>query len=115
MQGLIPVGKYGKAGIRSHYKHLMYQEKGTKPRIMYELEGKTIPIRGPNGVRFVKVTDVGKPGIVTLPGGVKEYRAQKWRHPGIKPTNFMKDSLYQARKDLRRELIKEARKFIGLG
>jgi hypothetical protein len=71
----------------------MYVEHGTKPRIMRELEGKIIPM---GGGRFVRAVGVGKPGFVTLPGGVKVWRDQKWRHPGIKPQHFMQDSVEEA-------------------
>jgi hypothetical protein len=33
---------------------------------------------------------------VTLPGGVRVYREQKWRHPGLKPKNFLENAIQQA-------------------
>src|SRR5262245_25736061 len=64
--------------------YLKYQNDGTQPRVMYELEGKFVPMK--TGGRRAK--GVGQPGWVTLPGGVRVFRQQKWRHPGIKPTHF---------------------------
>lgn len=87
----------GKVGLRPQHKYLLYQNYGTKPRDMVELEGKTIPMKDESGgVRFVKVKGVGQPGTVTLPGGVKVYKEKKWHHPGIKPTHFLEKALDQA-------------------
>lgn len=88
-----PIFGVGYAGVKTAAKYLMYQEKGTNPYLMKSLEGKTIPIKGPNGLHFVKVKDVGKPGYVTLPDGHKVWRNQKWLHPGIKRTDFMANSV----------------------
>lgn len=99
------VSEDGRAGLKPQHKYLMYQEKGTKPRDMVELEGKTIPMPMPGGgVRFVKAKGVGKPGYATLPGGVKVWRERKWHHPGIKPTHFMENAIQQAiQEDLENE------------
>jgi hypothetical protein len=86
---LEPVVAKGQVGIKVTRKYLMYQNDGTKPRVMYELEGKTIPMKG--GMRRAK--GVGQPGWVTLPGGVRVFRQQKWRHPGIKPTHFLEEAI----------------------
>lgn len=91
-----PIFGVGYVGLRTDKRYLMYQEMGTNPFLMLQLEGKTVPIKGPDGLHFVKVRGVGKPGFVTLPGGVKVWRNQKWRHPGIKPTNFMRNSIQAA-------------------
>jgi hypothetical protein len=93
---LTPVVKDGVIGISSPYKYLIYQNFGTKPRLMKELEGKVIPMKGG---RFVTCKGVGTPGFVTLPGGVRMWRDQKWRHPGIKPTNFLENALNQSVKE----------------
>jgi len=71
----------------------MYQDRGTRPRVMWELEGKTIPMQDESGLHFVKAVGVGQPGYVTLPGGVKVWREQKWKHPGIKPKRFLENSI----------------------
>ncbi len=87
-----PFAKDGLIGLKTTAKYLMYQDRGTKPRVMYELEGKRIPMK--TGFRTAK--GVGKPGYVTLPGGVKKWRDQKWRHPGIAPQKFMENAIQQA-------------------
>ncbi len=72
---------------------------------MYELEGKFIPMK--TGGRTAK--GVGTPGWVTLPGGVRVFRQQKWRHPGIKPTHFLEEAIEFAikrdKKDLKQWLM----------
>ena len=86
---LEPVVQKGTVGIKVTRKYLLYQNYGIKPRVMYELEGKFIPMK--SGGRVAK--GVGQPGWVTLPGGVRVFRQQKWRHPGIKPTYFLEEAI----------------------
>lgn len=86
---LEPMSQKGAVGIKVTRKYLLYQNYGTKPRVMYELEGKFVPMR--RGGRRAK--GVGQPGWVTLPGGVRVFRQQKWRHPGIKPTHFLEEAI----------------------
>jgi hypothetical protein len=97
-QRLQPLWSHGRIGIRDPLKFLVYQDKGTRPRVMWNLEGKTIPIGVKNNTtpRFIKVKGVGQPGWVTLPGGVKVFRQQKWKHPGIKPTHFLQNAINEA-------------------
>lgn len=87
----------GVVGITSPEKHVFFQEKGINPFLMHALEGKKVPI----GDRVLTVRDVGRPGFVKIPreGGGPDrtvWRNQKWRHPGIKPQNILKDSLSRA-------------------
>jgi hypothetical protein len=91
---LEPLVQKGTVGIKVTRHYLMYQNDGTKPRVMYELEGKTIPMK--SGMR--KAKGVGQPGWVTLPGGVRVFRQQKWKHPGIKPTHFLEEAIQFAMK-----------------
>lgn len=84
----------GVVGIASPDKHIFYQEHGINAFLMHALEGKKVPI----GDRILTVRDVGKPGFVHIPrpgGGpdIVKWRNQKWRHPGIKPQNILKNSL----------------------
>ena len=106
---LMPVSGDGIVGIRTTVKHLLYQSGGTKPYLMKTLEGRTINIDG----RFVRVKGVGQPGYVTLPGGVKIWRQQKWRHPGLQPKRFMEASIQRAirtsRNDVRAEVMRVLR------
>ena len=86
----------GTVGIRTTLDYVMFQNRGIKSFVMWSLEGKTIPISDSSGLHFVKVTGVGQPGFVTLPGGVKKWRDQKWRHPGLAPKRFMEDSIQKS-------------------
>lgn len=112
--GLYPYYGPGYAGVKSRYNYLMYQERGIKPFLMTALEGKTVPIKDPDGkTRFIKVKGVGQPGFVTLPGGIKVWRDQKWRHPGLKPKHFMLDGLEQAIEESRQEIGEAMVKVMG--
>lgn len=96
---LEPLVKKGTVGIKVTRQYLLYQNYGTKPRVMYELEGKVVPMK--SGPRRAK--GVGQPGWVTLPGGVRVFRQQKWRHPGIKPTHFLEEAISFAIKKSKQE------------
>lgn len=97
---LEPLVARGTVGIKVTRTYLLYQNYGTKPRVMYELEGKFVPMK--SGGRRAK--GVGQPGWVTLPGGVKVFRQQKWRHPGIKPTHFLEEAIEFAIKKNKRSV-----------
>lgn len=86
---LEPVVARGTVGIKVTRTYLLYQNSGIRPFVMYSLEGKFVPMKG--GGRRAK--GVGQPGWVTLPGGVRVFRQQKWRHPGIKPTHFLEEAI----------------------
>lgn len=80
-------------------RYLKFVDKGTKPFLMYALQGKVIPING----SFRYVTDVGLPGYTHFNhNGIpfKRWRDQKWRHPGIKPQNFVRDARRVAEDEL---------------
>lgn len=97
---LIPIYSNGKAGIKTEVHYLMFQEKGTKPFLMRSLTGKIVPMRNPSGtLSFVKCSEVGQPGWVWIPGRGNVWRDQKWKHPGIKPTNFMGNAIEQSYKE----------------
>lgn len=109
----MPISGTGYIGIQTSVRYHMYQELGTKPFLMRSLEGKTVPIKGPDGTHFVKVVGVGQPGWVTLPGGVKKWRDQKWRHPGIKATNIMGNAVNQAKHEEKAPIIDFMNNLIG--
>jgi hypothetical protein len=96
IESLVTNAKEGEAGIRTTKNYLMYQERGIKPFIMWWVDGRIIPIHDSTGVHLVTGKEPGQPGYVTLPGGVKKWREQKWRHPGLEPKNFMENALRQA-------------------
>lgn len=93
---IVPVGREGQVGLRVNLDYLLYQNNGINPFIMWWVEGRTVPIKDASGVHFVYGKEPGQPGWVTLPGGVKKWRDQKWRHPGLKPKYFLENSLDQA-------------------
>ncbi len=97
---LEPVVQKGVVGIKVTRKYLMYQNDGFGPFVMYSLEGKFVPMKG--GGRTAK--GVGQPGWVTLPGGVRVFRQQKWRHPGIKPTHFLEEAIQYGIKNNKQDL-----------
>ena len=80
--------------------YMYYQEVGTKPHIQYELIGKTIPIRLPNGqVIFRKATaeNVGKRKITSRneKGQIMTSKIM-WRHPGLKALRYIEKGLEQS-------------------
>ena len=106
---LQPAWGRGWVGIRIPAKHLLYQNFGTRPRVMWELEGKVIPIRDATGTHFIRAVRVGEPGFVRMPDGSMIWREQRWRHPGIKPTHFLERSIKKAiassRVSVQRQLV----------
>lgn len=78
--------------------HLLYLDKGIAPFIMYNLEGKTIPIRNKDGsINFRKARGVGKTNITTRDNKGRIMSSnKKWKHPGIQPLNFIERALDQA-------------------
>jgi hypothetical protein len=80
--------------------YMYYQDKGTKPYIMYNLAGKTIPIRLANGtVIFRKATaeNIGKRKIVSRneKGQIMTTKIA-WRHPGLKALQYIEKGMEQA-------------------
>lgn len=105
-----PVSAKGYVGLRTTVDYVMFQNEGIKPFLMTWVEGRIVPMQGAGGsTEFRLGKEVGQPGWVTLPGGVKKWRDQKWRHPGLKPQHFLEDALKQAIKQhkptLRKRLI----------
>jgi hypothetical protein len=99
---LVATSDEGTIGIQvpEDVVYMYYQEVGTKPHIQYELIGKTIPIRLPNGqVIFRKATaeNVGKRKITSRneKGQIVTSKIS-WRHPGLKPLRYIQTGLEQA-------------------
>lgn len=78
--------------------HLYYLDQGIKPFIMKSLEGKTIPIRNPNGtISFRVAKNVGKPRIMTRDERGRIIHSKlAWRYPGVEPMNFIQPAIRQA-------------------
>lgn len=120
VQSLSTKASEGQVGIQTSLKYLIHQDRGIRPFVMYWAEGRTIPLPdGQGGIHFVRAKGVGTPGWVTLPGGVRKWREQRWRHPGLKPKNFMSNSLRRAieesRPELQQLLMSALRGGIGVG
>lgn len=96
IQAMTPIANDGQVGLRTTAKYLMHQNRGIRPFVMWWAEGRVVPIRDADGVHFVRAKGVGTPGWVTLPGGIRKWRDQRWRHPGLKPKNFMENALQRA-------------------
>lgn len=102
VNAIVPLpGREGMAGVVTTAKYLLYQDRGIQPFVMYWVEGRKVPIhdKGSGKTHVVTGREPGKPGWVTLPGGVRKWRDQKWRHPGLEPKNFMGDALNKAIQD----------------
>lgn len=57
-----------------------------------------------DGPHFRNGKGVGTPGWVDIPHKGKVFRQQRWRHPGLKPKQFMEKSITQALKDSRMDI-----------
>lgn len=103
---LQPYSDAGEVGIRSTMKHLIIQNRGFSPFIMWWVEGRQVPImdKTTGQVHKVKGRDPGKPGYVNIPGKGKVWRDQKWRHPGLPPKRFLEKAITQAIKDSKRDI-----------
>lgn len=91
----------GQVGLRTTVRHLMYQNQGTQPYIMWWVEGRRLPLgcaRG-DGPHFRTGVRPGTPGWVDIPHVGKRWRDQRWRHPGIKPKRFMQSAIAKAVRD----------------
>lgn len=117
LQALQPMGSEGVVGIKTTLKYLMYQERGTKPFLMWWVNGRTlaIPCAQGDGPHFRRGGHVGEPGMVNIPHVGQVWRDQRWRHPGLQSRGFMWNGLQQAIKE-NQPLIKQwARSLMGGG
>ena len=112
LQALQPMPGSGMVGIKTTLKYLMYQERGTKPFLMWWVAGRTIPMscaQG-DGPHFRRGGHVGEFGYVDIPHVGKVWRDQRWRHPGVKSRNFMHNGLQKAVAEAQPQLQEYARK-----
>lgn len=93
-------GATGKIGVYvpPNAEHLLFLDQGIAPFIMYDLEGKTIPIRNADGsISFRKAKGVGTTRISARNAkGQIVGSEKKWKHPGTKALNFIEKALDQA-------------------
>ncbi len=103
---LQPYADSGQVGITSTMAHLIYQNRGFEPFVMWWVEGRMVPIKDKvtGQTRRIKGREPGKPGYVYIPGRGKVWRDQKWKHPGLKPKRFLEASIQQAIKESRRDI-----------
>jgi len=113
---LEPMAKTGQVGIRTETRYLLYQESGTKPFLMKWVEGRTLPMgcKQGDGPHYRRAGQgvVGTPGYVDIPHRGRVWRAQRWRHPGLKPTNIMHDAIRRALQDSRKDIENEIKRAI---
>lgn len=115
IEALVPLEpEAGRVGIKSRLKFIMHQEKGTKPFLMWWVQGRIIPMGGKGGGKpdFRKGSHVGEPGYVNHPHLGRIWREQRWRHPGIKPKHFMETAIAEAIKESRPEIRQDAIKLL---
>lgn len=102
---LQPFSEVGQVGISSTMKHLLIQNKGFDPFVMWWVEGRRVSIKGANGqTNVVLGKEPGKPGYVNIPGRGKVWRDQRWRHPGIRPQRFLEKAIQGAIKESRQDI-----------
>jgi hypothetical protein len=108
---LQPYSEPGRVGISSTVNHLLIQNRGFKPFVMWWVRNRTVPLACKQGdgphIRFGNPESVGTPGVVDIPHRGKVFRPQRWRHPGLKPKRFMETAITRAVKDSRMD-IREA-------
>lgn len=98
---LRPYADDGAVGISSTVNHLLIQNKGFSPFVMWWVKNRTLPLacNMGDGPHFRNGNGVGTPGWVDIPHKGKVFRQQRWRHPGLKPKRFMEKAITQAVKD----------------
>lgn len=103
---LQPFAQKGQVGISSTMKHLLIQNRGFDPFVMWWVEGRMVPIKDKQTgqTRRIKGREPGKPGFVNIPGRGRVWRDQKWKHPGLKPKRFLEQAIQQAIKESRRDI-----------
>lgn len=111
IQALTPMAQQGLAGLRTtqEKKYILHQERGIRPFLMTWVQDRTLPMacKQGDGPHFRRGGHVGEPGYVDIPHVGRVWREQRWRHPGLKPKNFLRDSLNQALQELRPELQRQ--------
>lgn len=107
----------GQVGIKTSVKYLMRQEEGFGPFLMWWVQDRTLPMgcaQG-DGPHFRRGSRVGESGYVDIPHKGRVWREQRWRHPGLQPKNFMKDSILGAIKEMRPQIQTQVMKSLKGG
>ena len=105
---LRPYATEGSAGITSTVNHLLIQNKGFDPFVMWWVKNRVVPLGCPmgDGPHFRNGSGVGTPGMVDIPHKGKVWRPVRWRHPGLQPKRFMETAVTQAIKDSKPDIRK---------
>lgn len=98
IDAIVPYPGEGLVGIKTTERYLMYQERGTRPHLMWWVQGRTIPLgcKQGDGPHFRRGGHVGEPGFVNIPHRGKVWRDQRWLNPGIRGRGFMQAALQRA-------------------
>jgi hypothetical protein len=103
-----PYSRPGRIGINSTVNHLLIQNSGFKPFVMWWVKNRTLPLGCAQGdgphFRFGNPKSVGEPGYVDIPHKGKVWRQKRWQHPGLKPKRFMEGAISQAIRESKREI-----------
>lgn len=100
-EGLQPSYSDGTVGITTtpETAYMLVQNYGMEPRVMEELAGRTIPIRGANGsinFRTASPRTIGTIKVVARDEDGEIVSKIAWRHPGIKGSHFIEQAIEQA-------------------
>lgn len=111
---LQPYAQPGEVGISTTVKHLMFQNVGVSPYIMWWVRDRVVPLgcKQGDGPHFRSGRSVGTPGYVNIPHVGKVWRDQRWKYPGLKPKRFMDTAISRAIRDSREDVRKEMAKVI---
>lgn len=112
-----PLYEDGRVGISSTVRHILIQNRGFGPFVMWWVKNRTVPMGCAQGdgphFRFGNPDSVGTAGYVNIPHKGRVFRPIRWRHPGLKPKRFMESSIQSAirdsKPDIRRVVMKSLR------
>ena len=105
-----PFYEDGRVGISSTVRHLLIQNSGFGPFVMWWVKNRTLPLGCAQGdgphFRFAKPEKVGTAGYVDIPHKGRVFKQVRWQHPGLKPKRFMESSIRTAIRDSKTEIRK---------
>lgn len=99
-------GGTGRVGITSTVNYLLIQNRGFGPFVMWWVKNRTVPLacKQGDGPHFRNGNAVGTAGYVNIPHVGRRFKPIRWRHPGLKPKQFMESSITKAIKDSRMDI-----------
>lgn len=101
-----PTSGPGRAGVSSTVNHLLIQNRGFDPFVMWWVKNRVVPLGCPqgDGPHHRNGAGVGTPGMVDIPHRGKVFRPVRWRHPGLKPKRFLESAVGGAVRGSRAEV-----------